>query len=51
MTVIGDVFDSLRLMSLLQLLLAFVACIGYSLPRARSCRRHGCAVSPVRRLS
>ena len=31
MSVIGDVFDSLRLMSLLQLLLAFVACIGYSL--------------------
>jgi len=31
MSVIGDVFDSLRAMSLLQLLLAFVACIGYSL--------------------
>ncbi len=31
MSVIGDVFDSLRLMSLTQLLLAFVACIGYSL--------------------
>lgn len=31
MSVIGDVFDSLRSMSLLQLLLAFVACIGYSL--------------------
>lgn len=30
MSVIGDVFDSLRAMSLLQLLLAFVACIGYS---------------------
>jgi hypothetical protein len=31
MSVLGDVFDSLRAMSLLQLLLAFVACIGYSL--------------------
>ena len=31
MSVIGDVFESLRAMSLLQLLLAFVACIGYSL--------------------
>jgi hypothetical protein len=31
MSGIGDVFDSLRAMSLLQLLLAFVACIGYSL--------------------
>lgn len=30
MSVLGDVFDSLRVMSLLQLLLAFVACIGYS---------------------
>lgn len=31
MSVFGDVFDSLRAMSLLQLLFAFVACIGYSL--------------------
>ena len=31
MSVIGDVFESLRAMSLLQLMLAFVACIGYSL--------------------
>lgn len=31
MSVIGEVFDSLRSMSLLQLLLAFVACIGYSI--------------------
>ncbi|MEO8806274.1 MAG: hypothetical protein ABI433_09335 [Burkholderiaceae bacterium] len=31
MSVIADVFDSLRAMSLLQLLLAFVACTGYSL--------------------
>lgn len=31
MSVIADVFDSFRAMSLLQLLLAFVACIGYSL--------------------
>ncbi len=31
MSVISDVFDSFRAMSLLQLMLAFVACIGYSL--------------------
>ena len=31
MSVLGDVFESLRAMSLVQLLLAFVACIGYSL--------------------
>lgn len=34
MSVIGDVFDSLRSMSLLQLLLAFVACIGYSIAQS-----------------
>jgi hypothetical protein len=31
MAVLGDVFDSLKAMSLLQLLLAFAACIGYAL--------------------
>lgn len=31
MSVIADVLDSFRAMTLLQLLLAFVACIGYSL--------------------
>ena len=31
MSVLGDVLDSLKAMSLLQLLLAFVVCIGYSL--------------------
>ena len=31
MSVLGNVFESLRMMSLLQLLLAFVACIGYAL--------------------
>lgn len=31
MSVLGDVFDILKTMSLLQLLLAFIACIGYTL--------------------
>ena len=44
MTELGDVFGSLKAMSLLQLLLSFLACIGYALaqgrlvgPRARRC--------------
>lgn len=44
MTELGDVFGSLKAMSLLQLLLAFLACIGYALaqgrligPRGRRC--------------
>ena len=35
MTVLDDVFDSLATMSLLQLLLAFVACTGYTLAQGR----------------
>ena len=35
MTVLDDVFDSLATMSLLQLLLAFVACTGYMLAQGR----------------
>jgi hypothetical protein len=31
MSVLGNVFDSLKAMSLLQLLLAFIACTGYAL--------------------
>jgi len=31
MSVLGDVFESLRAMSLIQLLLAFIACTGYAL--------------------
>jgi hypothetical protein len=31
MSVLGDVFDSLKAMTLLQLLLAFIACTGYAL--------------------
>jgi hypothetical protein len=31
MSVLGDVFESLRAMSLVQLLLAFIACTGYAL--------------------
>jgi hypothetical protein len=35
MSVLGDVFDNLRFMSLLQLLLAFFACIGYACAQGR----------------
>jgi hypothetical protein len=35
MAVLGDVFDSLRFMSLLQLLFAFFACIGYACAQGR----------------
>ena len=35
MTVLGDVFDSLKAMSLLQLLLAFFACTGYAIAQGR----------------
>ena len=35
MTALDDVFDSLTAMSLLQLLLAFVACTGYTLAQGR----------------
>ena len=35
MSVLGDVFDSLKAMSLLQLLLAFIACIGYASAQGR----------------
>lgn len=35
MTELGDVFGSLKAMSLLQLLLSFLACIGYALAQGR----------------
>ena len=35
MSVLGDVFDSLKTTSLLELLLAFVACTGYMLAQGR----------------
>ena len=35
MSVLGAVFDSLKAMSLLQLLLAFLACIGYAVAQGR----------------
>ena len=35
MSVLGDVFDSLKAMSLLQLLLAFFACTGYAVAQGR----------------
>lgn len=41
MSVLDDVFESLRLMSQLQLLLAFVACIGYLLAQGGLLGRRG----------
>jgi len=35
MSVLGEVFDSLRLMTQLQLLLAFLACTGYALAQGK----------------
>ena len=41
MSVLGGVFDSLKAMSQLQLLLAFVACTGYALAQGRLLGRRG----------
>ena len=41
MSVLGEVFDSLRTMTQWQLLLAFLACMGYALSQGRLIARRG----------
>lgn len=47
MSVFGGVFDSLSAMSLLQLLLAFIACIGYALAQGRLVGSRGRQIASV----
>lgn len=50
MTVLGDVFEGLNRMGLLQLLLAFVACIGYTLAQGSLVALRGRGIAIVTAL-